>query len=38
MSTLPLQVVLFSCYPEPLWIFDLSTTRFLAVNEAALAL
>ena len=27
---------LFMANPQPMWIFDLSTLRFLAVNQAAL--
>jgi len=26
---------LFACHPHPLWVFDLETLRFVAVNEAA---
>lgn len=28
---------LFRCHPEPAWIYDRTTLRFLAVNEAAIA-
>ena len=28
---------LFRCHPEPAWIYDRSTLRFLAVNEAAIS-
>jgi diguanylate cyclase (GGDEF)-like protein/PAS domain S-box-containing protein len=28
---------LFACHPHPLWVFDLETFRFVAVNEAAVA-
>ncbi|MGD9661768.1 MAG: PAS domain-containing protein, partial [Porticoccaceae bacterium] len=29
--------ILFTCHPDPLWIYDLGTLRFLAVNNAAIA-
>ncbi|MDX2255442.1 MAG: PAS domain S-box protein [Pseudanabaenaceae cyanobacterium bins.39] len=28
---------LFDCNPQPMWIYDLETLRFLAVNDAAIA-
>ncbi len=29
--------ILFSNHPQPMWVYDLETARFLAVNEAAVA-
>jgi PAS domain S-box-containing protein len=30
--------LLFDCNPQPMWVFDLQTRRFIAINEAALRL
>ena len=29
--------VLFNCHPDPMWIYDRETLRFLDVNDAAIA-
>src|SRR5437588_387666 len=29
--------LLFTCHPQPMWVYDLETLRFLEVNDAALA-
>ncbi len=33
----PLDMVLFAAHPQPLWVYELGSLRFLAVNDEALA-
>lgn len=32
----PLDMVLFASHPQPLWVYEVGTLRFLAVNDEAL--
>jgi len=37
-ACLPLDTVLFASHPQPLWVYEVGTLRFLAVNDEALTL